>query len=103
MQSYITRFTRFTSLTIRLVTSAEDFPWDLGGFCSHEVGGVYGTQCDGVIVGSEITHNTYGTHVGQGCEILAKTFVKSCFCDLFTVDGICFLYDLYFFLRLLRR
>ena len=76
----------------------EDFPGDLGGIGGHEVGGVYGTEGDGVIVGTEITHNTYGTHVGQGCEILTKTFIDSCFCDLFTVDGVGFLNDFYFFL-----
>ena len=97
-RSYMTRFTPLTSLTIRLVTLARTSQGISAALGGHEVGGVYGTEGDGVIVGTEITHNTYGTHVGQGCEILTKTFVDSCFCDLFAVDGVGFLNDFYFFL-----
>ena len=74
------------------------FPWDLGGICGHEIGCVNRTQCNGVIVSTEVSHDSYRTHVGQGGKILAKAFIQSGFCDFLTVNGICFLYDLDFFL-----
>ena len=64
---------------------------------SHEICSGYRTQCDGVVVCSFITHNTYGTHVGQRCEVLVYFFVQASFGDFFTPDGICILYHLYFF------
>ena len=67
---------------------------DLCALCGHEVDGLHGSQCDGVIIGSLITHNAYGSHIGQGCEVLVDLAVQTCVSDFLAVDGICILYDL---------
>ena len=77
--------------------SSDDIPRNLSAFCSHEICSGYCTQCDGVVVCSFITHNTYGTHVGQRCKVLVYFFVQSGFGDFFAPDGVCVLYHLYFF------
>ena len=66
----------------------------LGG---HEVDGVYGAEGHGVVVGSFVSHNANGTHVGEGGEILADGAVKTDFGDFFAVDGIGILNDTDFF------
>lgn len=72
------------------------FPWELCSFCCHEVTCVDRTKCNSIIVGSEVTHDTDRTHIGQCCKVLSKTFVNACLGNFFAVDVICFLYDLNF-------
>ena len=67
---------------------------DLCALCGHEVDGLHGSQCDGVIIGSLIPHNAYGSHIGQGCEVLVDLAILTCVSDFLAVDGICILYDL---------
>ena len=77
--------------------------WNLCTFGGHEIDGIYGAQCNCVVVGSLVAHNTNGTHVGQGCEILVRHpgwsfavfFLVSSYClvHFFPVDGIGILYD----------
>ena len=97
MQSYSTRFTCGTSLTIRLATVPRTSQRDLCCLCGHEVDRIYGSQRDRVIVSSLITHNAYGAHISQCCEVLTDIAVDSCLCNLFAVDCICLLYHLYLF------
>ena len=47
-----------------------------------------------VIIGSLIPHNAYGSHIGQGCEVLVDLAIQTCVSDFLAVDGICILYDL---------
>lgn len=49
----------------------EDVERNFGGFCCHEVNGVDGTKGYGVVVGSFVTHDAYGTHICEGSKILA--------------------------------
>ncbi len=59
------------------------------------------SKCNSIIVCSEIvTHNTYASHIGEGCEVLVgiqfscRSFLYCCgLVNLFTVDEICILYD----------
>ncbi len=62
--------------------------WYLGCICSHKIGGIYGTENDGVVVGAEVAHDADGTHVGKGGEVLAEPFVESGARDLVAVDEI---------------
>ena len=62
--------------------------WNLGAVGGHEVAGVDCTECDCVIVGTLVTHNTDTTHVGQRCEILSKVLGKSCLGNFLAVDVI---------------
>ena len=68
-------------------------PGDLCSFCCHEIGSIYGSQCHCIIIGAFITHNTNTSHIGKGCEVLAKTLVHTGFGNLLTVDCICVLND----------
>ena len=63
---------RVTSLMILLITALQYCERNLCCFGGHEVDGIDCTQCNCVIIGSLITHNTNGTHVGQGCKILVR-------------------------------
>ena len=89
--------------------SLKNCEWNLSGLCGHEIDGIDCAQCHCIIIGSLITHNTNGTHVGEGCKVLVRhpgrifsvffLVVGGCFVDFFTVDVVCILYDAYFFLR----
>ena len=63
----------------------------------HEIYSCYCSQSNSIIVCSLIPHNSDTSHVCQCCEILVNILVKSCVCNLFSVDGICILNDLNFF------
>ena len=67
---------------------------NLCALCGHEVDGLHGSQRDSVIISSLITHNAYGSHVGQGCEVLVDLAVETCVSDFLAVNSICILYDL---------
>ena len=41
---------------------------NLGRLGCHEINRIDCTQCNCVVVSSLITHNTNGTHVGEGCK-----------------------------------
>lgn len=49
----------------------EDVEWNVGCLGGHEVNGVDCAECNGIIVGTLIAHDSDGTHVGKGREILA--------------------------------
>ena len=56
--------------------------------------GIYRAECNGIIVGSLVTHNTNGTHIGQRCKVLVRVPVSMpALRDLLTVDCICILHD----------
>ena len=74
---------------------SEYFPRKFCGFCGHEIGCEDGTKCDGIVIGSDIAHTAYGTHIGQGCEVLTECAVDTCLGDLLAVDSVCILYDAY--------
>ena len=48
----------------------ENLEWNLCTLCCHEINCVDCTKCNRIIVSSFVTHNTNGTHVSEGCEIL---------------------------------
>lgn len=48
----------------------ENLKWNLCALCCHEINCVDCTKCNRIIVSSFVTHNTNGTHVSEGCEIL---------------------------------
>ena len=68
--------------------SSDDIPRDFGAFGGHEIGGGDGAEGDGVIVGSFISHDSDGAHVGQGCEVLADFVGDSGFVDFFAPDRV---------------
>ena len=72
--------------------SSDDIPRDFGAFGGHEIGGGDGAEGDGVIVGSFISHDSDGAHVGQGCEVLADFVGDSGFVDFFAPDRVGVLY-----------
>ena len=76
----------------------QNFVRDSCPVSGHKVGGGYTAQSEGVIIGSEVTHNADRTHVGQNCEVLMNRFVQSCFCDLITEDEISVTQNVQFFL-----
>ena len=43
---------------------------NLCGLGSHEVNSLDSTECYCVIVGSEVSHYAYASHIGKGCEVL---------------------------------
>ena len=67
-------------------------------FSSHEVTCSNSPKGNRIVVGTSITHNTNGTHVGEGRKILTKVFVNARFGDFFTVDIVGILNDVDFFL-----
>ena len=73
----------------------ENLPRNFCAFSCHEVTGHNGTKCYSVVVGSEIAHYAYGTHISEGCEILAQVLIYPCFGNFLTVNSISFLYNLY--------
>ena len=75
----------------------QHIPRNIRSFRSHKVDRTYRTQCHSVIVGSLVTHNTYGTHIGQCGKVLVDLCINTGFCDLLAVDGVGILHDLYLF------
>lgn len=94
MQSYRTRLTPGTSLTMRFVTFASTSQ-ELRRFRRHKVAGHDGPQGNGVIIGTAVSHNPYGAHIGEGGEILAQLLVGSCPGHLLPVDVVGILNNLY--------
>ena len=72
------------------------FPWDLCALCCHKVCCGHCSQCNGVVIGSFISHNAHRLHIGQSCEILADLPVNAGFSDFFSPDSVGVLYHLYF-------
>ena len=72
--------------------SSDDIPRDFGAFGCHEIGGGDGAEGDGIIIRSFISHDSNGTHVGQGCEVLADFVGDSGFVDFFAPDRVGVLY-----------
>ena len=75
----------------------EYLPRQLSAFSCHKVAGHYGSQGNSVVIGTEITHNPYRAHIGQGCKILAQILIHTSLSYLLAIDSICFLNDLYLF------
>ena len=89
----------FKSATKSAVNFRKDFTGSLKGIGSAVTGPfqVLTPKLSATVGKIGITHNTYGTHVGQGCEVLVYFFVQAGFGDFFAPDGVCVLYHLYFF------
>ena len=49
----------------------EDVERNVGCLGGHEVNGVDGAECNGIIVGTLIAHDSDGTQIGKGREVLA--------------------------------
>ena len=49
----------------------EDVEWNVGCLGGHEVNGVDCAERNGIIVGTLIAHDSDGTHIGKGSEVLA--------------------------------
>ena len=47
---------------------------------SHEVGCGYATQGNGIIIGTEVTHNANGAHICDNCEILVNISIQTRIC-----------------------
>ena len=50
----------------------QDSERDVGALGGHEIAGDHGAQGYRVIVGAEVTHDSYGTHVGKSCKVLGR-------------------------------
>ena len=52
------------------------FKRDIAALCRHEIGCVYGTQYHSIVIRPEVSHDTYGTHIGKCSKILAGALYK---------------------------
>ena len=75
---------------------SDDIPRNFCAFGCHEIGSGYGTEGDSIIIRSFISHDSNGTHVGQGCEVLADFVGDSGFVDFFAPDRVGVLYHFTF-------
>ena len=71
----------------------EYFERDVRHFCGHEIVGFDSTQYDGIVVGTEVTHDADGADVRERCEVLVDLTIETGLRDLLAVDGIGILYD----------
>ena len=72
-------------------TSGNLIQYVIGNTCpisSHEVCCCHAAQSDGIVICSEVAHNTNRTNVGDNSEILVDISVQTGFYDLFPEDGI---------------
>ena len=71
---------------------SDDIPRNFCAFGCHEIGSGYGTEGNGIIIRSFISHDSNRTHVGQCCEVLADFVGDSGFVDFFAPDRVGVLY-----------
>ena len=43
---------------------------DIRAFCGHKVIGNHRTKSHRIVIGTEVSHNTHGAHIGEGGKIL---------------------------------
>ena len=72
---------------------------DLRRLRGHEIHRIHGAQCNCIIIGSLIPHDSDASHIGERRKILTDRTVQSGFRNLLAVDGISVLHNADFLCR----
>ena len=72
------------------------FVWNFCCLGCHEIDCLYSSEGYCIIICSEISHNSYTSHICKCCKVLVNITIKSSFCNLFSVDCISVLNNSYF-------